>query len=114
MAKQLVISYQGKEYTLEYTKRTAKKLEQSGVYVKDIEDKPLTVLPALFAGAFQAHHPFIKQDIVDDIYAHLPNKLGLVSKLGELYNEPLQSLIGDPEEDEGNATWEANWTSENE
>ena len=63
MAKQIVFTYEGKEYTLEFTWRTVKQMEDEGFVAQDIDRKPMTLLPALFAGAFKAHHRFVKQDV---------------------------------------------------
>ena len=109
MAKQLSITYQGKEYCLEYTRKSVETMERNGFVASDIQSKPMTTLPALFAGAFLANHRFVKQEIVDAIFKTLPNKGDLIGKLAEMYNEPIMSLIDDPEESEGNAMWTANW-----
>ena len=78
MAKQIIFTYDDKEYTLEYTRRTIKQMEDEGFIAKDIEEKPMTLLPALFAGAFKAHHRFVKQDVIDQIYENMPNKEKLI------------------------------------
>lgn len=110
MAKQLVIEYKGKTYTLEYTRRSVEKMERNGFLASDITTKPMTTLPEMFAGAFLAHHTFLKREVIDDIFAHMTDKGELISKLAEMYNEPLQTLIDDPAEtEEGNASWTASW-----
>ena len=110
MNKQLKFEYKGKDYTLEFTRKSVALMERQGFIASDISDKPMTTLPQLFRGAFQANHPFIKQDVVDDIFAHLTNKTELIGKLAEMYNEPLNTLVEDPEEGaEGNVAWTASW-----
>ena len=71
----------------------------------------MTMLPALFAGAFLAHHRYVKQDVIDGIYARLTKRDELISKLVEMYNEPILSLLDDPDqgEDGGNLDWTADW-----
>lgn len=98
MSKQINFSYAGKDYKLEYTRRTVQEMEREGFEVDNIQSKPMTALPALFAGAFKANHRFMKRDLVDEIYQAMPNKEGLIQKLAEMYNEPLQSLLSDPDE----------------
>lgn len=98
MSKQINFSYGGKDYKLEYTRRTVQEMEREGFEVDNIQSKPMTALPALFAGAFKANHRFMKRDLVDEIYQAMPNKEGLIQKLAEMYNEPLQSLLSDPDE----------------
>jgi hypothetical protein len=109
MAKQLTFTYEGKDYTLEFTRRTVAEMEKKGFIASDITDKPMTTLPALFAGAFLAHHRFVKEDIINDIYSKLTKKEDLIGKLAEMYNEPILALVEEPEKAEGNLDWTATW-----
>lgn len=109
MAKQLIFTYEGKDYTLEFTRRTVAEIEKKGFIASDITDKPMTTLPALFAGAFLAHHRFVKEDIINDIYSKLTKKEDLIGKLAEMYNEPILALVEEPEKAEGNLDWTATW-----
>lgn len=109
MAKQLIFTYEGKEYTLEFTRRTVAEMEKKGFIASDITDKPMTTLPSLFAGAFLAHHRFVKGDVIDNIYSKLTKKEDLIGKLAEMYNEPILTLVEEPEEAEGNLDWTATW-----
>lgn len=109
MAKQLIFTFEGKEYTLEYTRRTVAEMEKKGFIASEITDKPMTTLPALFAGAFLANHRFVKQDVIENIYSKLTNKESLIGKLAEMYNEPIMALVEEPEEDKGNVDWTATW-----
>ena len=84
-------------------------MERKGFVVADIERKPMTTLPTLFAGAFLAHHRGVRQDIIDKIYSQLTNKEDLIGKLAEMYNEPILTLVEEPEESEGNLKWTASW-----
>ena len=109
MSKQLRFTYEDKEYVLEYTRRSVEAMEKKGFVASEIETKPVTVLPALFAGAFLANHRFVKQEIIDDIYSKMTNKQELIGKLAEMYNEPIMALVDEPEESEGNLDWTASW-----
>ena len=113
MAKQLTINdpTSGVTYTLEYTRKSVEMMEKSGFVADDVQRKPMTMLPALFAGAFLAHHRFVKRDVIDNIYAHLNHKDELISALVEMYNEPLLSLLDEPEQEgnEGNLSWKTGW-----
>ena len=109
MAKQIIFTYDDKEYTLEYTRRTIKQMEDEGFIAKDIEDKPMTLLPALFAGAFKAHHRFVKQDVIDQIYENMPNKEKLIEKLAEMFNEPIMSLMEYPKDSAKKVDWTTSW-----
>lgn len=114
MAKQLTINdpTTGMTYTLEYTRKSVEMMEKSGFVADDVQRKPMTMLPALFAGAFLAHHRFVKRDVIDNIYARLNHKDELISALVEMYNEPLLSLLDEPEQqegNEGNLNWKTGW-----
>lgn len=109
MSKQLNVTYQGNNYCLEYTRKSVEQMEKSGFVASDIKDKPITTLPALFAGAFIAHHRLVRPDVIEAIYKTMPNKQELIGKLAEMYNEPIMALLEEPDEAEGNAVWTANW-----
>lgn len=109
MSKQLNFTYQSKDYCLEYTRKSVEMLEKSGFVASDIKDKPMTTLPALFAGAFLANHRFVKQEVIDEIFSKMTNKSELIGKLAEMYNEPIMTLIDEPEDAEGNLDWTASW-----
>ena len=110
MNKQLTFTYKDNDYTLEFTKKTVQEMERKGFVADDISTKPMSTLPSLFAGSFLAHHRFVKDEVIDDIYSHLTNKEDLITKLVEMYNEPIQALVEDPDEnDKGNLSWTVNW-----
>ena len=109
MAKTIGFTYEGKDYTLEFTRRTIKQMEDEGFVAKNIDDRPMTLLPALFAGAFKAHHRFVKQDVIDEIYSNMPNNDKLIEKLAEMYNEPILALMEEPEDSAKNVDWMTSW-----
>ena len=55
--------YDGKEYTLEFTGNLLRQWSDRAL-LQDIGDKPMTTLPALLAGAFLAHHRYIKKNLL--------------------------------------------------
>ena len=108
MAKQLKFTYNGKEYTLEFTRRTVAEMERRGFLASEVTEKPMSLLPDLFAGAFLANHRFVKKETINDIFDHMGNKQEMVGKLAEMYNEPIESLWDEPNEDDsGNVSWTA-------
>lgn len=109
MTKQINITYDDKIYALEYNRKTVKAMEANGFSIGDIEGKPYTAITSLFSGAFLANHRGIQQSKVDEIYAAQKNKQELISKLVEMYTEPVTILFDEPEDNEGNAEWEPNW-----
>ncbi len=109
MNKTIQVEYQGKEYTMEFTRKSVETMEKSGFVASNINDKPMTTLPALFAGAFLANHRYVKQEVIDAIFAKMTNKGELIGKLAEMYNDTLNALVDEPDENEGNLNWTASW-----
>lgn len=109
MSKKIEFEYGDKEYTMEYTRETIQTMERRGFVVGDLKDKPITTLPELFAGAFMSHHPRMKPVLLDEIFSKFKDKTALLGALAEMYNEPLEELMDEPEEDSKNVTWEKNW-----
>lgn len=110
MAKQLKFEFKGKEYILEYTRESVKQMEREGFVAQEVLDKPMISLPKLFAGAFKAHHRFdVKQKQIEEMFELFTNKAALVEKLAQMYHDPMETLMDDPE-DSGNAiAWDANF-----
>lgn len=109
MAKTLEFTYKGKDYVLEYTRKSVQEMEKRGFVAADADTKPMTVLPMMFEGAFLAHHRFEKKEVIDEIFSKMSNKENLIAKLAEMYNEPIMTLLDEPSEKEGNVNWTVNW-----
>ncbi len=103
MAKRITFTYDGKDYTLEFNRRTVKQMETEGFVARELADKPNTVVPMLISGAFKMHHPFMKQKDVEEIWDSLPDKYSLLEELVEMYNEPVEALMNEPTK--GNVVW---------
>lgn len=91
----------GREYTLEYSRKTVVRAEGAGLDVNALESKSMTMIPIMFWGAFLMHHPQMTREQTDKI---LFDGLGGLSgdemaHLGKLYADPFQTLIAS--EDEG-------------
>ncbi len=111
--KQITFDYQGKEYTLEYTRNSVRTMERRGFVADDISTKPMSVVPDLFAGAFLANHPQLKRDKIDKIFESLTGRTKLIAALIEMYNDTIETLLDTNEDDEGkNANWTPNWELE--
>ncbi|RDY21442.1 DUF5055 domain-containing protein [Criibacterium bergeronii] len=109
MAKQLRFNFKEKDYTLEFTRKTVTEMEKKGFIASEVEDKPMSTLPALFEGAFLAHHRFEKKETINEIFSKMTNKEELIGKLAEMYNEPIIALVEEPAESEGNLSWTASF-----
>ena len=65
--KQISFNFEGKDYTLEFTRSTVRQMERRGFVADDIVTRPMTVIPDLFAGAFLSKHPQVKREKIDKI-----------------------------------------------
>ena len=98
------LNYKDKDYTLEYNRQSVRLMESQGFVLDQISDKPVTMIPMLFSGAFAKNHRGIKRTLIDEIYDECSDKTGLLNTLMEMYAETLSALT-DEKEVEGNAIW---------
>lgn len=100
------LTYNKKEYVLEYNRQSVKTMESQGFVLEELTAKPMTMIPLLFAGAFIKNHSGkdgVKRKVVDEIFEEISDKTALMEALMEMYAETLGSLTED--NSEGNATW---------
>lgn len=103
--KQITISDEnGNKYTLEFSKQTIIQMEKAGFNADEFERQPVTMATLLVQGAFAKHHKLLPAQQIEAIYNNQKDKPGLLARLGEMYAEHVNELVG-----EGNAEWEANW-----
>ena len=107
MSTKFNFSYEGKDYCLEYTKRTVKQMEDRGFVVSRFLEAPMSTLPELFAGAFLANHKFTDRKVIDAIYEGLKDKKALIGTLTTMYNEPIEALMSDGENEGNGIAWTA-------
>lgn len=105
MAKTIKFSFEGTDYTLEFTRKSIETMEKQGFILSTVADKPISVLPTLFKGAFLAHHKFVRTEVVEKIFAKMTNREQLFTTLVDMYNEPIVALMNEPADDEGNISW---------
>lgn len=103
--------FEGREFTLEFNRKTVVKAERAGLNLQEIDSKPMTMVGIMFWAAFLYHHPWITQEQTDKILDEqfggveglgtIENDEGenLVTHLGRLYSEPFSTLI--PSDEEG-------------
>lgn len=102
MAK-ITLTHDDRDYTLAYTRETARTMQQNGFDIAEIRSKPNIMIPLLFRGAFLAYHKDIKTKVVDDIFDKIKDRSGLIGELIGMYQECVDSLFDEPEE--GNVSW---------
>lgn len=106
MNTKMNLSYEGVNYTLEYDRMSIKMIENEGFDIEKFSSQPMTMVDIVFRGAFYKNHRKINQTLIDEIFKHCKDKEALVKQLMDMINECYTSLIADPDNDEGNATWE--------
>lgn len=112
MSTKITVTYKNHDYVLEFSRATAKAIEDQGFVLDHVGDKPATMIPLLVYGAFMKNNRGIKRALVDEIYENLVKKVGseneegFIAVLGEMYAETVATLTDDSNIDEGNAaTW---------
>lgn len=117
MAKSISINDNGKEYILEFSRRTVKMLSARGFELDRIGSDSARMVPMLFHGAFLKNHPNISLDKTEEIYKRLnpesenvmesefgdAENIGILSVLIEMYADVMRSIV-EPG-GEGNTTW---------
>lgn len=103
MAKRIIINYKGNEYTLEFNRKTVKRMEEAGFVVDT--NKPMTMITELFRGAFAMHHRRIDSALVEEIWAAQKKKDDLLGVLVEMYAEPLTTMLDEQETEDDTPTW---------
>lgn len=107
MGKQLNITHNDNEYTLEFNRRVVGLMEDKGLNIQTLFEKPVKSFPMLFAGAFHMHHKGLAQNVIDSIFDTIENKEAFLEGLIEMYGETISTVLEEPEQ--GNAQWEKNW-----
>lgn len=113
--RKIELTYEGKQYVLEFNRRTVVKLEKAlraeGINLVDMSEKenvdPLelvSIVDTLFTYAFKMHHPNVSQDVIDTIFEKLGNKEQLSGALFEIMSAPINALADNKE---GEITWAA-------
>ncbi len=100
MAQNIEFEYEGKQYTLEFTRDIVRQMENAGFLIDEVQTKPALRVPQLFAGAFLRRHRREKQEKIEEIYKHFKDKDRLIAKLSEMYYEALSTIMDEPEEDD--------------
>ena len=81
-------------------------MQSEGFRLNDIVDRPVIVVPQLFAGAFKAHHRKVKPDTVENLFKETTDKEKLLELLIEMYNDAESALMEEPDEDAAkNVSW---------
>ena len=105
MSKQINFEFENKQYTLEYTLRTAGLANADGFVLDELGDKPALMIPKLVYWAFNRHHKNITRKQAEEIYSAIKAKNAFITALAEMYAEACNALVDEDEEEAGNANW---------
>lgn len=100
-------TYDEKDYTLGFNRRTAEQMSDSGFTLDKFADDTVGYRRRLFAGAFLQYHRTTPQNVIDDIWEHFPNKSELLNALVDMYAETVNTIFAEPSEDDAKKfNWE--------
>lgn len=105
MNKKIEFNYNGKDYILEYNRKSVEFMERQGFIAGELSQKPMLMLPMAFAGLFFKNHKNTRQSEIDEIYDKFKDKAALITTIAEMLNETYSTLQDDTEDVEGNIEW---------
>ena len=105
MNTKIELTYQGVDYILEYTRTSVVALENTGFKLNEFLEKPMGSIDDAFKYAFLKNHPNVQMKTIQEIFEHCRDKSNLISALYKMIAETYDSLLADPVDDEGNASW---------
>lgn len=98
-----VLSVDGREYVLTFTREVVRRMEAQGFDVSHVEAMPVTTIEDLIVGSFEARQPSMSRAARLQVWDSLEDKRDLFDALVQLYMVPVNSLVADPTEATG--TW---------
>lgn len=103
------LTYEGQEYTLEYSLKSVKRMEANGfVSPSSGSMKPASYVTELFYGAFFKNHWDVTPAMAEKIWNAMTHRTELVTRLTRLYSQTINDLLGvnaTEEEEPENPTW---------
>lgn len=110
MNTKIEFNYDGKDYTLEYDRKSIKVMEANGFKYKELDECPLSMVDLLWQGAFLKNHKNEKNEKIMEIYEKIPNKSDLNASLISMFTETYTTLIGDSDtnDESKNIEWKMN------
>lgn len=94
----------GKEYCLEYTLASVKKMEKDGLDLKNFESQLITSMDILIKGLFIAHHDKLSDEERLDIYSQLKGEVD-DNQLMEVIVTMFQEVVEEINNSKGNVKW---------
>lgn len=100
--------YGNQQYTLGFTPRTIKAMEQNGFNFAKIEDKMLSAPEELFCGAFLEKHPMTPRKLRLEIYHELTENAEDGENLMDVLEAMIAEAIDALSTHTGNLKWSVN------
>ena len=101
-----MFTYDGADYTLEYTPYSVRKMEDEGFDFAKIGDRVVNVGYDLFSGAFIAKHNYVPRKTRDAMYEEIvtvnENGDNLLETLSGMLKDELEYIASKPR---GNVNW---------
>ena len=105
MNKKIDFDYDGKHYTLEYSRASIKYMEANGFVLEDFMAKPATMLDLAWRGAFYKNHSKESVQKIDEMLSNMDNRDDLHKYLGDMINETYRIIL-EGDEDSKKVKWE--------
>lgn len=105
MSNPITLDYKGEHYVLEFDRKTVKQLMGNGLNMDYFSNNPIDAIPRLFKASFFKNHRRTTENVKDEIFKLISDKEGLYQALIELYLEPIQELMDEPEDESSKITW---------
>lgn len=104
-ATKIEFEYKGKNYTLQYTADSLKKMEEQGVDFTALGKKILTAGETLFIGSFIANHPETPRSFAKEIYQEIKGEAEGGEALDDVLFEMFNEAIAEITQRSGNLGW---------
>ena len=104
--KKIKFSYDGIDYTLEFTPDSVRKMERNGFDFTQMEHNVVNVGYDLFSGAFIANHNYVPEKQREKLYplmkAYNKDEKNLIEYLSEMLADEIEWIVSKPQ---GNIEW---------
>ena len=104
--KRLKFTFEGVDYTLEYTPESVRKMERDGFDFTKMESHVVNIGYDLFKGAFIANHNYVPDKQREKIYPLLKAQnidgKNLIECLAEMLSDEIEWIVNKPQ---GNVEW---------
>lgn len=101
------IEYNGSKFRLEFDRDSVRRTETMfDISPQDLFSGKVTVMQAVFQGAFIKNHPNAKTTTINGLWSSITDKTGLYEALVAMYYSTVSELLEEPEEGKA-VSWKA-------